>query len=67
MLRFNAGTIAELRKNVLKDSTYKKANEDDLWKIEAVKDLIDAKFDRNTLPNFQVNEIDDIRNYISTC
>ena len=67
MLRFNAGTIAELRKNVLNDSTYKEANEDDLWKIEAVKDLIDAKFDRNILPNFQVNEIDDIRNYISTC
>ena len=67
MLRFNAGTFEELRRNVLKDSTYKEVNENDLWKIEAVKDLIDAKFDRAILPNFEVNKIDDIRNYISTC
>ena len=67
MLRFNAEIFEELRRNVLKDSTYKEVNENDLWKIKAVKDLIDAKFDRAILPNFEVNEIDDIRNYISTC
>ena len=67
MTRFDSGTYGELEMNVKKDVPYKIADEKDLWKIEAVKELTDAKFDDKILPNFTTKEIDDIRHYISTC
>ena len=45
---------------------YKIADVNDLWKIKAVKDLIDAKFDQTILPYFTTNEIDELRDYLST-
>ena len=36
MLRYNAGTFEELWCNRRKTTPYKKAGEDDMWKIEAV-------------------------------
>ena len=67
MLRYNAGTLKELTCRLMKKATYKEASENDLWKIEAVKDLIDAKYDDSILPNFTSDEIDDLRDHISTC
>ena len=67
MIRFNSGTFSELERNVKKDIPYMAAAEEDLWKIEAVRELTDAKFDNTILPNFTVAEIDDIRQHISTC
>ena len=67
MIRFNSGTYNELEKNVKKDVPYMPALEADLWKIEAVKELTEAKFDNSVLPNFTIAEIDDIRKHISTC
>ena len=67
MLRFDAGIFEELKGNVQKKSIYKEANVHDLWKIESIKDLVEAKFDRSILPNFTSNEIDDLRDHISTC
>ena len=67
MIRFSSGTYNELVKNVKKDVPYMPALEADLWKIEAVKELTEAKFDNSVLPNFTIAEIDDIRKHISTC
>ena len=46
---------------------YKTVGSHDLWKVQAVKDLVDAKFNHNILPNFTTNEIDDMRDDLSTC
>ena len=67
MIRFNCGTYTELEKNIKKDTPYMPADEKDLWKIEAVKELTEAKYDNSILPSFTVAEIDDIRLHISTC
>ena len=67
MVRFRCGTYSELQKNVVKDVPYVEADEQDKWKIEAVKDLTEAIYDGNILPNFTTTEIDDIRQYIATC
>ena len=68
MKLFDAATFEELHENLKKKNTvYKEANVQDLWKIEAVKDLVEAKFDKTILPNFTTNEIDDLRDHISTC
>ena len=67
MIRFNCGTYKELEKNIKKDIPYMPADEKDLWKIEAVKELTEAKYDNSILPSFTVAEIDDIRRHISTC
>ena len=67
MVRFRCGTYSELQKNVVKDIPYVEADEKDKWKIEAVKDLTEAIYDGNILPNFTTTEIDDIRQYIATC
>ena len=66
MLRYNAGTFDELREKVRKSPPYKKAIEDDMWKIEAVKDLTEAIYDRSVLPGFETKEIQDFRNHLST-
>ena len=66
MLRYNAGTFEELRCNIRKTTSYKKAIEDELWKIEAVKDLTEAIYDRSMLPGFETEEIREIRNHLST-
>ena len=47
MIRFDSGTYTELEKNVKKDVPYMPAVEKDLWKIEAVKELTEAKFDNS--------------------
>ena len=67
MIRYDCGTFSELEKNIVKDVPYVAADEKDEWKIEAVKDLTEAKFDGNILPNFTSTEIDEIRQYIATC
>ena len=67
MILFDAGTYSELEKNVIKDFPQFEADEKDEWKIEAVKELTEAKFDGNILPNFTSKEIDEIRQYIATC
>ena len=53
--------------NVAKSSPYVEVDEKETWKIEAVKDLTEAQYDRDILPNFTTTEIDDIRQYIATC
>ena len=67
MIRFDAGTLKELKDNIKKTPVYKTVGSHDHWKIQAVKDLVDAKFDHDILPNFTTNEIDDLRDYLSTC
>ena len=67
MIRFNCGTYNELQRNVAKSSPYVEVDEKETWKIEAVKDLTEAQYDRDILPNFTTTEIDDIRQYIATC
>ena len=67
MILFDSGSYSELEKNVMKDVSYVAADEKDEWKIEAVKDLTEAKFDGDILPNFTSTEIDEIRQYIATC
>ena len=67
MILFDSGSYSELEKNVMKDVPYVAADEKDEWKIEAVKDLTEAKFDGDILPNFTSTEIDEIRQYIATC
>ena len=67
MIRFNCGTYNELQMNVTKSSPYVEVDEKETWKIEAVKDLTEAQYDRDILPNFTTTEIDDIRQYIATC
>ena len=66
MVRFNAGNLKELGDHMNTMPEYKIADENDLWKINAVKDLIDAKFDQTILPYFTTNEIDELRDYLST-
>ena len=66
LLRYNGGTFDELRENVRKSPPYMTATEADLWKIEAVKDLTEAIYDRSVLPGFEREEIQQIRNHIST-
>ena len=66
MLRYNGGTFDELRESIRKSPLYKKAADADLWKIEAVKDLTEAIYDRSILPGFETEEIQQIRNYLST-
>ena len=67
MVLFDCGTYSELEKNVVKYVPYVEVDESDKWKIEAVKDLTEAIFDDNILPNFTTTEKEDIRKYISTC
>ena len=45
---------------------YQEADVNDLWKIEAVKDLTEAMYDNTILPNFTRDEISDIRDHIAT-
>ena len=66
MLRLNAGTFKELKENIKIRPVYHEALEEDMWKIAAVKDLIDAKYDRTILPGFTSKEIDSIRDYLTT-
>ena len=66
MLRYNAGSFDELRRNIRKTSPYKKAGESEMWKIEAVKDLTEAIYDRSVLPGFETEEIREIRKHLST-
>ena len=66
-LLFNSGTFAELQQDVKKKREYKEADVNDLWKIEAVKDLTEAMHNNTILPNFTKNEISDIRDHIATC
>ena len=44
-----------------------KTDEINQWKIEAIKDLIEARLDDNVLPRFTKSEINTIVDYISTC
>ena len=67
MLRYGAGNFKELCINIKTNQDYRPTTEDNLWKITAVKDLIDAKYDNSILPNFTNEEIDCLRDYISTC
>ena len=67
MILFDSGSYNELENNEIKDVPYVAADERDEWKIEAVKDLTEAKFDGDILPNFTKTEIDEIRQYIATC
>ena len=66
MLRYNGGTFDELRENVRRPPPYKTATEADIWKIEAVKDLTEAIYDRSILPGFEADEINQLRNHLST-
>ena len=66
MVRFDAGNLKELGDHMKTMPKYKIADVNDLWKINAVKDLIDAKFDQTILPYFTTNEIDELRDYLST-
>ena len=66
MLRYDAGTFEELRTKVRKSPPYKTATDADLWKIEAVRDLTEAIYDGSVLPDFEAEEIKEIRDYLST-
>ena len=66
MLRYDAGTFEELRIKIRKSPPYKTATEADLWKIEAVRDLTEAIYDGSVLPDFEAEEIKEIRDYLST-
>ena len=66
MICFNSCNFKELETKVKKDIPYKAADDQDLWKLGAVLELTEAKFDDNILPNFTTKEIDDFRDYIST-
>ena len=65
MVRFDAGNLKELGDHMKKMPEYKIADVNDLWKINAVKDLIEAKFDQTILPYFTPNEIDELCDYLS--
>ena len=57
-LLFNSGSFTELQRDVT-NRAYQEADVNDLWKIEAVKDLTEAMYDNAILPNFTRNEISD--------
>ena len=66
MLRYNAGSFDELRRNIRTTTPYKKAGESEMWKIEAVKDLTEAIYDRSVLPGFETEEIREIQKHLLT-
>ena len=65
-LLFNSGSFTELQRDVKTNRAYQEADVNDLWKIEAVKDLTKAMYDNTILPNFTRDEISDIRDHIAT-
>ena len=65
-LLFNSGSFTELQRDVKTNRAYQEADVNDLWKIEAVKDLTNAMYDNTILPNFTRDEISDIRDHIAT-
>ena len=65
-LLFNSGSFTELQRDVKTNRAYQEADVNDLWKIEAVKDLTRAMYDNTILPNFTRDEISDIRDHIAT-
>ena len=67
MLRYEAGTFEELVQQMKMSWEYKQVENNDQWKIKAVSDLIEAGLDSSTLPNFTRREINELRDYISTC
>ena len=55
-----------MKSKIRKSPPYKTVTEADMWKIEAVRDLTEAIYDESILPEFEAEEIKEIRNYLST-
>ena len=66
MLRFNASEYSEIDANVLKKAVYKDIPTGGHWKIDASKDLIEAKHDSSILPNFTIDELKDLLGDLTT-
>ena len=65
-LRCDAGSLKELIHHQWRNEEYMKTSKINLWKIEAIKDLIEARHDDNVLPRFTKSEISEIMDYVST-
>ena len=67
MIRCGAGSFKELIQYRWQNDEYMKTEDINLWKIEAIKDLIEARYDDDVLPRFTKNEVNSIVDYLSTC
>jgi len=60
MLLTNSCSLIKMTQFDLTSQTYKDIPEGEEWRVNLIKELIDARHDRNFLPEFSYDENDDL-------
>ena len=66
LLMTEKNNISELDKEDGKSITYKEVPEEELWRIESLKELIDVRWGRSVLSGFTEKEIEHMIHFVST-
>ena len=66
LLLTEKNNISELDKEDGKSITYKEVPEEELWRIESLKELIDVRWGRSVLSGFTEKEIEHMIHFVST-